>query len=173
VTRRQEHEENELLERLVELGESNAMTLGAIESGIFAIQDTLAALVALLSPPFSTTAQLSVGGSMPDLTLTFVDATGTPATPPKGDGTGLNVVFSSDGTSTVGAGVATGDTVVAPLSVVDDGNSNNLSAVVSNVSGAPLLDDDGTTAFVQPAPIVFTAPGAPPAQAVTATLTVA
>ena len=29
----------------------------------------------------------------------------------------------------------------------------NLSATVANTSGAPLLDDDGVTAFVQPSPI--------------------
>jgi hypothetical protein len=178
VSRRQEHEENELLERLVELGETQLRLLAGSEESLFAIQDTLAALVALLTPPsdFSTTAQLSVGGTMPDLTLTFVDATGTPAAPPKGDGTGVVVTGSSDGTTSVGA-FALGtdpDTVVAPLTVVDDGTVSNLTAIVANVSGAELLDDDGVTPFVQPPAFAFTAPAPPPpAQAVTATLSVA
>ena len=111
---------------------------------------------------------------MPDLTLTYVDDTGAPAPAPKGDGSGLVVTFSSDGTTTVGAGVASGDTVVAPLTVVDDGSVSNLTAIVANNSGTALVDDDGTTPFIQPPAFAFTAPPAPPpAQATTATLTVA
>jgi hypothetical protein len=171
VTRRQEHEEIEILENLEAIAVGQSILLESINAN-------LAALVALLTPPVeqAVTANLYVnqGVPMPDLTLTFVDATGTAAAPPKGDGTGLNVAFSSDGTTTVGAGVASGDTVVAPLTVVDDSSVSNLTAVVSNVSGAVLLDDDGVTPFVQPPAFAFTAPAPPPpAQATTATLSVA
>jgi hypothetical protein len=168
MSRRGEREEIEILENLEAIAVGQSIILESINAN-------LARLVAALAP-FATTATLSIQGdpSMPDLTLTFVDATGTPAAPPAGDGTGLNVTFSSDGTTTVGVGVAAGDTVVAPLTVVDDGSVSNLTAIVSNVSGAALLDDDGSTPFVQPPAFAFTAPAPPPpAQATTATLSVA
>lgn len=167
MSRREERKEIELLEDIEESIEALLITSQSIN-------DNIARLVAVLVP-FATTAKLTFGGPlMPDLTLTYVDATGTPAPAPKGDGSGITVTFASDGTTTVGAGVASGDTVVAPLTVVDDGTVSNLTAVVANTSGAELLDDDGTTPFVQPPAFAFTAPAPPPpAQAVTATLSVA
>ena len=116
---------------------------------------------------------LEVGGTT-TATLTFEDASGNPATPPTGDGSGLEVVFSSDNTAvaTVGAATASGDTATATVTGVSAG-TYNLSAVVSNTSGAALLDDDGTTAFVQPSPVSETVTAPPPPQAVTATISVA
>ena len=173
MSRREERKEIEILETLEAIAVGQSILLESINAN-------LVALLALLSPPvpFSITATLSVGGTMPDLTVTFRPATGAPdeAAPPKGDGSGVVVTGSSDGTTTVGA-FALGtdpDTVVAPLTVVDDGTVSNLTAIVANTSGAELFDDDGTTPFVQPPAFAFTAPAPPPpAQAVTATLSVA
>ena len=99
-------------------------------------------------------------------TLTFQDANGNPAAPPKGDGSGIDVTFSSDNPNvTLGAAVASGDTATAPITGTE---AFNLSATVANTSGAALVDDDGTTPFVQPASIAVAAP--PPPQATTAVL---
>jgi hypothetical protein len=143
------------------------------------IRHLLHRLVAMLSPPQSSTATLSTQGEpVSTLTLDFVDASGTPQPAPKGDGSGLAVTFTSDGTTSPGSAVAgtNGSGFVnysAPLTVVDDGSASNLTAVVANVSGAPLNDDDGVTLFVQPAALAFTAPAPPPAQATTGVLSVA
>ena len=163
-------EEIEILETLEAIAVGQSILLESINAN-------LARLVAVLVP-FATTATLSIQGdpAMPDLTLTFVDDTGAPASPPKGDGSGLTVTGASDGTTSVGAFAPGTDpnTYVAPLTVVDDGTVSNLTAVVANTSGAALVDDDGTTSFVQPPAFAFTAPAPPPpAQAVTATLSVA
>lgn len=97
--------------------------------------------------------------------LTFADASGNPVAPPKGDGSGLVVSFASDNAAvSVGAAVASGDTATAPISGTE---AFTLSATVANSSGAPLLDDDGTTPFVQPVSISVPAAAA---QAVTAVL---
>jgi len=114
---------------------------------------------------------------MSTLELDFTDATGTDQAAPSGDGSGLVVTFSSDGTTSVGSAVAGTNSAgfvnyIAPLTVVDDGSVSNLTAVVANTSGAALLDNDGVTPFVQPPAFAFTAPAAPPAQATTATLSV-
>ena len=77
--------------------------------------------------------------------------------PPQGDGSGIVVTFSSDNPSVASlanpVGVAGTDAnglpqFLAPLTFGVDGTFN-LSAEVTNESGAPLVDDDGTTAFVQ------------------------
>ncbi len=99
-------------------------------------------------------------------TLTFVDANGNPAGPPKGDGSGLDVTFASDNPAvTLSTASGNGDTATAEITGTE---AFNLSATVANASGAELLDDDGTTAFVQPSPVAVAAP--PPPQATTATL---
>lgn len=81
--------------------------------------------------------------------------------PPQGDGSGIVVTFSSDNAAVASlanpVGVAGSDAnglpqFLAPLTFGEDG-SFNLSAEVSNVSGAPLVDDDGTTPFVQGQPV--------------------
>jgi hypothetical protein len=144
------------------------------------IIELLEHIIDLLShPKQATTAKLgvtmplSVGGTT-TATLTFVDASGNPAAPPTGDGSGLDVVFTSDNTAvaTVGPATASGDTATATVTGVSAG-TYNLSAVVSNTSGAALLDDDGTTAFVQPASVAESVSAPPPPQATTATITVA
>lgn len=111
---------------------------------------------------------------MPTATLAFVPANGTLP----GDGSGLVVTFASDGTSSVGPATqgtdADGNTnFAASLTDAGDGTVSNISGVVANVSGATLLDADGSTAFIQPSPVAYTASTAPPAQATTATITVA
>ncbi len=99
-------------------------------------------------------------------TLTFIDANGNPAAPPSGDGSGIEVTFASDNPNvTVGTASANGDTATATITGTE---AFNLSATVANASGAALVDDDGTTVFVQPSPIAVAAPPAP--QAVSATL---
>jgi len=90
-----------------------------------------------------------------EATLTFVvDPSATPLVPgppPNGDGSGIVVTFSSDNPAvTLGAATASGDTATASITGTD---AFNLSAVVANVSGAELFDNDGTTPFVQPSPI--------------------
>jgi hypothetical protein len=136
------------------------------------IRDLLGHVVALLSPPQSTTAVLSTrsGGNMATeavLTFTLSDDV-TPGPPPKGDGSGIVVTFASDNPAvTLGNATGAGNTATAPIT---GSAAFNLSALVANVSGAPLLDDDGATPFVQPAPVAVAAAAPPPAQTTTAVL---
>jgi hypothetical protein len=126
----------------------------------------------LISQSQSTTATLSTKGvSMATTAIaTFTDATGTTATPPAGDGSGLLVTFASDNpTVTIGVATESGDTFTAAITGTD---AFNLSATVANTSGAPLVDDDGTTPFIQPSPIAVPSSTPPPAQATTAVLSV-
>jgi hypothetical protein len=174
VSRREEHEEKELLERLVEQGDVQIAWLEDIDH-------LLTLILQLLKPPSATTAVLSIeGASMPltvggteTVTLTFVDATGAPAAPPTGDGSGLVVTIDSDNgaVATVGPVTSSGDTATATSTGVSAG-SYNLIGNVANTSGAALVDDDGTTAFVQPAALADSVTAPPPAQAVTAVLSV-
>lgn len=159
------HAEHEILEKVLEVLEQVVDLLERIEARLF--------------PPQSTTGTIGVDmplevGGTTTATLTFQDANGQPAAPPKGDGSGLNVVFSSDNeaVATVGAATDSGDTATAEVTGVSPG-SYTLSAVVSNTSGAALVDDDGTTAFVQPSSVPETVTAPPPPQAVTGVITVA
>jgi hypothetical protein len=117
-----------------------------------------------IEQPSAATATLTIGGNMAltvDTTtgngvLSFEDDKGDVTGPPPGDGSGLVVAFSSDNeaVATVGTAVAGTDAsgngnFSAPITPLTEG-SFNLSAVVSNTSGAALTDADGTTAFVQP-----------------------
>jgi hypothetical protein len=125
----------------------------------------LTQVVALLTTAQSTTAVLGV--TMPNAILTFVDPSGVAIAPPTGDGSGLVVTFASDNPAvTIGTAVGAGDTATAPITGTE---AFNLSATVANTSGAPLLDDDGVTPFVQPSPIPVAAT-TPPDQAVTGVL---
>lgn len=124
------------------------------------IRDLLRSIVAFLYREQSTTAILTTSGdnmaTTAVLTFTQSDDT-TPGPPPKGDGSGIVVTFSSDNPAvTLGAATAgpTGDTAQAAITGTD---AFNLSAVVANSSGATLLDDDGVTAFEQPSPIAVAA----------------
>jgi hypothetical protein len=79
--------------------------------------------------------------------------------PPTGDGTGLVVTLTSDnpataavGATTEGVDAAGNPQYSAPLTFGVDG-SFNAGATVANQSGAPLVDNDGTTPFVQPATV--------------------
>jgi hypothetical protein len=88
--------------------------------------------------------------------LTFTESDDkTAGPPPTGDGSGIVVTFSSDNPAvTIGAATASGDTATAPIT---GSAAFNLSAVVANTSGAPLLDNDGKTPFVQPSPVAVAA----------------
>lgn len=86
----------------------------------------------------------------------FDDDKGDIVGAPQGDGSGIVVAFASDNPAVVsGYSEATEGTDenglaqwTATPTVVADGDFN-VSASVSNTSGAPLVDDDGSTAFVQ------------------------
>lgn len=114
---------------------------------------------------------LEVGATGP-ATATFTAATGAPAAPPTGDGSGITVTFSIDNTAiaTVGPATGSGDEATAIVTAVSAG-TYNLSAAVANSSGAVLLDNDGVTDFVQPAAVPGTVTAPPAPQAVTAVLT--
>jgi hypothetical protein len=133
------------------------------------VRDLLWQIVALLTTYQATTAVLDIGETtMATAVLTFTDAAGNPITPPTGDSSGLVITFASDNPAvTIGSATGSGNTATAPISGTD---AFNLSATVANVSGAPLLDNDGVTAFVQPSPIAVAASTPPPDQAVTAVL---
>jgi uncharacterized protein with PIN domain len=128
-------------------------------------------LVALLAQPYqSTTAVLTTKehDMATTATLTFTDASGNPAAPPTGDGSGITVTFASDNPAvTLGTAVAGTDAATATITGTE---AFNLSATVANTSGAALVDDDGTTPFVQPASIAVAAVTPPVPQAVTAVL---
>lgn len=107
---------------------------------------------------------------MPNAVLTFVDSNGTPTTPPEGDGSGLLIDFTSDNPAiTIGEATPVGNTAVAPITGT---GTFDLGATVANESGAPLNDDDGTTAFVEPTSVSETITPPPPGQAVTAVLSI-
>lgn len=133
------------------------------------VRDLLWQIVALLTTYQATTAVLDIGETtMATAVLTFTDAAGNPITPPTGDSSGLVITFASDNPAvTIGSATGSGNTATAPITGTD---AFNLSATVANVSGAPLLDNDGVTAFVQPSPIAVAAVTPPPDQAVTAVL---
>jgi hypothetical protein len=142
------------------------------------IDAQMARLVATLVP-HAVTANLT-GGDMPlevgateTVTLTFTDAAGAAAAPPKGDGTGIVVTIETDNVNiaSVGATTASGDTAVATATGVAVGDFN-YTATVANTSGAALVDDDGTTAFVQPSPLADSVVAPPPPQATGAELSV-
>lgn len=105
------------------------------------------------APPM---AQLTVD-SAGNAKYQFDDDHGDVVGAPRGDGSGIVVTFASDDPSVASlanpVGVAGTDDAglpeyLAPLTFGVDG-SFNLSADVSNASGAPLVDDDGSTPFVQ------------------------
>lgn len=163
--------EDEILEDIKRLGEQQLLVLENLEVGVFRIIDLLGVLVAHFVPQ-TTTAVLSVGGAPMATVATITFAVSTDPTvegpPPTGDGQGIVVTFSSDnpavsvGTASVGTDP---DTATAPITGTE---AFNLSAVVANVSGAPLLDNDGVTPFVQPEPVAV--PAAPAPQTTTAVL---
>ena len=100
---------------------------------------------------------LTVDSANAQVVLAFEDDHGDVTGPPPGDGSGLAVTFSSDETGVISVGAAVAGTdaagngnFTAPLTFGVDGSAN-LSAAVANVSGQPLVDADGVTAFVQPA----------------------
>jgi hypothetical protein len=132
--------------------------LREIRDELHGIRDELHSIVAFLYRDQSTTAVLTTSGDNLMATtavLTFTDATGTPSAPPTGDGSGITVSFYSDNPAvTIGVAVAATDSASAPITGTD---AFNLSAVVGNSSGAPLLDNDGVTDFVQPSPIAVAA----------------
>ena len=104
---------------------------------------------------------------MANAVLTFTDPSGVPIAPPADDASGIVVTFDSDTPAvTVGTAVGSGDTATAPITGTA---AFNLSATVANASGAPLNDNDGVTAFVQPSPIPVAAT-TPVDQATTAVL---
>ena len=99
--------------------------------------------------------------------LTFTDPSGESSAPPTGDGSGITVAFASDNPAvTFGTYAGTADTVSAPIVGTE---AFNLSATVTNTSGAPLLDNNGVTPFVQPSSIAVAAT-TPVDQAVSAVL---
>jgi len=139
----------------------------AVEELVEVVEGLVIALVALLRLRQATSAVLNIQGDPMASTavLTFTDSSGNPTAPPKGDGSGLVVTFESDNAAvSIGIAVATGDTATAPITGTE---AFMLSATVANTSGAPLLDDDGSTPFIQPQPISV---AAGVAQAVTAVL---
>ena len=166
-------EDSRSLHRIAEAQELAALAL-------LDIACTLHELVPVPTPPSAVTAVLTVqaqGATMATATLNFVGPTGESEPAPTGDGSGLVVTFTSDGTATPGASTqgtdASGNVnYTADVAVVDDCSVSNITATVANTSGAPLLDNDGVTDFVQPPAFAFTAPAAPAPQATTATLTV-
>jgi hypothetical protein len=102
---------------------------------------------------------LTVDSTGQNLIFQFDDDHGDVAAPPAGDGSGLVVTLTSDNTAvaSVGSTVAGTDAngnaeYTAPLTFGVDGTFN-AGATVANSSGAALLDDDGVTAFVQPASV--------------------
>jgi hypothetical protein len=96
------------------------------------------------------------------VTYGFEDDKGNATGAPTGDGSGIAVAFTStdDTLATVGAAVPGTDaagnaTLVAPITVVSavpNATGVGFAGTASNTSGAPLLDDDGVTAWEDPAP---------------------
>lgn len=100
---------------------------------------------------------ITVDSTGQQLLFQFDDDHGDIAAPPAGDGSGLVVTLTSDNPAVATVGVTSSGTDAngnaqygAPLTFGVDGTFNG-GATVANTSGADLLDDDGVTAFVQPA----------------------
>lgn len=116
-----------------------------------------------------STVGLQVTDTGDGLTYQFDDEFGNVAAPPNGDGSGLALAFNdtaefdeSGASVPVGTLVSVGTSVqgtdangnaiwTAPLTFVGPDGSFSTDVVVSNVSGAPLVDNDGVTDFVQAA----------------------
>lgn len=163
------------LSQIIENQQSAGNQLEEIAQSTSTTSDTLAKFFAAWqaantpTPGGATTGVLSIqGGNNMGLTvdtanaavvLAFEDDHGDVTGPPPGDGSGLAVTFSSAETGVISVGAAVAGTDAAgngnysaPLTFGVDGSAD-LSAVVANVSGAPLTDADGTTPFKQPATI--------------------
>lgn len=143
----------------------------ALQTSVDGIAANVAILVQDSTPtPQAVTGRLTLEGG-PMLTVDaagvakfqFEDDKGDVAAAPQGDGSGIAVSFASDNPSVVSG---FGPTEVsqdangypaytASPTVVADG-TYNLSATVANTSGAPLVDDDGSTAFTQPSAVAVT-----------------
>lgn len=96
---------------------------------------------------------ITVDDASDSLVLGFVDDHGDATGLPAGDGSGLVAIFASDNpaVATVGDTVAGTDadgnaTLTAPVTMVAAG-AFNASVTLSNSSGAPLTEADGTTPF--------------------------
>jgi hypothetical protein len=163
------------LERLIKIGEDALTKADAILSELQGVSTTLqtflADFIASITPPSNpavrgvltqgdSTMALNVDSTTGDIVLSFEDDKNDPTQPPAGDGSGLVVTPSSDNTAVLnlGAPVPAQDAngngvynipVVQPLTE----GSANVSAQVANQSGAPLMDADGVTPFVQPTAI--------------------
>jgi len=170
---------NELLDALLNQPTSNqdiVSALAALTADVATISSTLVTFLQdwiQANPPPSnqaTTGTVSVRNSQGETSMAItVDSTGQNlvfqfdddhgdiAAPPTGDGSGLVVTLTSDNAAVATVGSTTAGTdangnaeYTAPLTFGVDGTFNG-GATVANTSGAALLDDDGVTAFVQPA----------------------
>lgn len=149
-------------------------TLDEILKALHRISRELRRLVEVFARQ-ATTAILSIEGDTMPITIgdtsTIVSTFDPAGGSLPGDGSGLVSVFSSDDTSvaTVGGSTLNADgTYSAVVSWVGAGDVN-LTEVISNTSGSPLLDADGETPFVQPAALAETVAAA---QVTTATLSI-
>lgn len=139
------------------------------------IEEVLAWLRAIYKRLFqnATTAKIDYteGNPMGTATLTFTDPLGNAQNAPTGDGSGLVVTFAATDPTVITFDTATvsGTTAVATGTRLTDA-AFTLNATVANTSGAPLLDDDGVTAFQQP-PAVDVPAVTPTAQATTGVIT--
>lgn len=105
---------------------------------------------------------LTVDSTGQSLIFQFEDAHGDIAPAPAGDGSGIVVTLTSDNpaVATVGPAVAGTDAAghaqyTAPLTFTGEGTFN-ADATVTNTSAAPMMDDDGVTAFVNPPAVPVT-----------------
>ncbi len=180
VVERSRHSQgaHELVEELNELGKKGWLLVTDFEEQLVLVRPLAApthtkqAVTGTVSVVAAATTQ---GAHMAVLTVDstgnakfqFADDHGDIVGAPAGDGSGIVVTFVSDDEAVASlanpVGVAGTDAAglpeyLAPLTFGVDGTFN-LSAVVSNTSGAPLVDDDGTTPFVQSAAVAVPVAG--------------
>jgi hypothetical protein len=155
----------EQLQMLVAIGHEQLHLLGIISSTLNKFYEAWAVANKPLRP--AVTGRLRLGGTMgltvdttpgsESVTFTFDDDHGNPTNGPTGDGSGVQVSLSSANTLTsvgavvVGSDAAGNPTFTAPITVTTTvPGTAEFAGSVANLSGAPLLDDDGITPFVQP-----------------------
>ena len=104
------------------------------------------------------TLTLSKGAAMPitvdttglTATVGFEDDHGDVTAEPVGDGSGIVVSFSTSDTTVATIAPDAANPLQGDITLVAEGTVT-FSGTVANTSGAPLVDADGTTPFVQPA----------------------
>jgi hypothetical protein len=176
-----QHHESDLLTQVISLLGDTVGLLGTISTNLSTFLTEWTAANTEPSHPAVRGVLKVTGGNMPgqltvdqdgNAVVGFVDNFNNPTGLPAGDGSGLTMTVTGDdngslvtpGAYSEGTDSVTGQPVaVVALAPVGPVGVSNLTAVLENVSGAPLTEADGVTAFPAIAPFALTLVAGPAA----------